>query len=179
MLDLSALLSAFSLFDAVFFIIAGVTVLAALGVVLFRNIIYSALSLILSFLGVAAIFFQLYSGFLGVIQILVYAGAIAVLIIFAIMLLMNHDAGKTNLNTPMTKQLFAAGGMTAMMLTALVAVLGFTNWPAHQLHKIDNSVAMLADAMLIDYVIAFEAAAILLLVSVIGAILITKGVEDK
>ncbi|MDD3894987.1 MAG: NADH-quinone oxidoreductase subunit J [Syntrophomonadaceae bacterium] len=171
--------SAFSLFDAVFIAIAGVTVLAALGVVLFRNIIYSALSLILSFLGVAAIYFQLNSGFLGVIQILVYAGAISVLIIFAVMLLMNRDAGRTNLTTPRTKQLFAAGGITAMMLTALTAAIGFTKWPVAHLQGNDNSITMLAEAMLNDYVIAFEAAAILLLVAVIGAILIAKGVEDK
>lgn len=69
-------LAAFSLYDLAFIIIAGITVTAALGVVLFKNIIYSALSLILAFLGAAAIYFQLNSSFLGVIQILVYAGAI-------------------------------------------------------------------------------------------------------
>ncbi len=171
--------AAFSLFDAVFIVVAGVTVLSALGVVMFRNIIYSALSLVLSFLGVAAIYFQLHSGFLGVIQILVYAGAISVLIIFAIMLLMNREAGRTNLVTPRNKQLFTAGGLSAMMLTAIIAAIGFTRWPDLSLQDADHAVTMLAEAMLGDYVIAFEAAAILLLVSVIGAILIAKGVEDK
>jgi NADH:ubiquinone oxidoreductase subunit 6 (subunit J) len=52
-------LAAFSLYDLAFIIIAGITVTAALGVVLFKNIIYSALSLILAFLGAAAIYFQI------------------------------------------------------------------------------------------------------------------------
>lgn len=171
--------SAFSLFDAAFIVIAGVTVIAALGVVIFRNIIHSAFCLILSFLGIAAIYFQLHSGFLGVVQILVYAGAVAVLIIFAIMLLMNHDADRTNQTTPNSKQLFAAGGITAMILAALTAAIGFTSWPAGQLQSIDNSLNLLAELMLTDYVIAFETAAILLLAAVIGAILIARGVDDK
>lgn len=175
MLDLSA----FSLYDAVFLVIAGVTLLAALGVVLFNNIVYSALSLILTFLGVAAVYFQLNSSFLGIIQILIYAGAISVLIIFGIMLLMNREANRTNLPTPRIKALFTGGTITAMMLTALIAAIGFTGWPEYQLQKTDNSVDMLAALMLGDYVIAFEAAAILLLVAVIGAILIAKGARDK
>lgn len=172
-------ISAFSLYDAVFLVIAGVTLLAALGVVLLPNIIYSALSLILTFLGVAALFFQLHSGFIGVIQILVYAGAISVLILFAVMLLMNIEPGRTNLPTTRLKTLFAGGGITAMFLTALIAAIGFTQWPQLKLITNDNSVEMLAEAMLGDYVIAFEAAAILLLASVIGAILIAKGVQEK
>lgn len=172
-------ISAFSLYDAVFIIIAGATLLAALGVVLLPNIIYSALSLILTFLGVAALFFQLNSGFLGVIQILVYAGAISVLILFAVMLLMNTEPGRTSLPTPRLKALFTGGGLTAMFLTALIAAIGFTKWPQYRLMGTDNSVEMLAEAMLGDYVIAFEAAAILLLVAVVGAILIAKGVAEK
>jgi len=172
-------ISVFSLYDAVFIVIAGVTLLAALGVVLFPNIIYSALSLILTFLGVAAIFFQLNSGFLGVIQILVYAGAISILILFAVMLLMNTEPGRTNLPTTRLKALFTGGGLTAMLMTALIAAIGFTKWTEFDLPGVDNSVGMLAEAMMGDYIIAFEAAAIMLLAAVVGAILIAKGVQGK
>ncbi|MFA7078870.1 MAG: NADH-quinone oxidoreductase subunit J, partial [Syntrophomonas sp.] len=61
--------------DVVFVGVSGLTILAALGVVLSRNIIHSALALILTFLGVAVTFFQLGAGFIGLVQILVYAGA--------------------------------------------------------------------------------------------------------
>lgn len=172
-------LASVTLFDAVFIVIAGITITAALGVVLFRNIIYSALSLILAFLGAAAVYFQLNAGFLGVIQILVYAGAISVLIIFAIMLVMNRAAGETNLSSPRTREVFIGGTITAMMLTALMAVIGFTSWPLTGRPGPDNSPGLLAELMLGDYVIAFEAAAILLLVAVVGAIILAKGVENK
>lgn len=172
-------ISAFSLYDAVFIVIGGVTVLAALGVVLFRNIVYSALSLVLAFLGVASLYFQLNAGFLGVIQILVYAGAISVLIIFAVMLVMDKDARRTNLPTPRVRAWFTGGTITAMMLAAIIAAIGFTEWPQTTLMGVDKSVGMLAELMMGDYVIAFEAAAILLLVAVIGAIIIAKGVENK
>lgn len=172
-------LSAFSLYDAVFIAIGGFTLLAALGVVLFRNIVYSAFSLVLTFLGVAALYFQLEAGFLGAIQILVYAGAISVLIIFAVMLVMNKPAWKTNVPSPRTKAAFTGGTITAMLGTALIAAIGFTKWPEAALTSTNDSVGMLAELMMGDYVIAFEAAAVLLLVAVIGAIILAKGVEDK
>ncbi|MGI6422838.1 MAG: NADH-quinone oxidoreductase subunit J [Syntrophomonadaceae bacterium] len=172
-------LAAFSLYDLAFIIIAGITVTAALGVVLFKNIIYSALSLILAFLGAAAIYFQLNSSFLGVIQILVYAGAISVLIIFAIMLVMNRPAGESNLSSPRTREVFTGATITAMLFTALIAVIGFTQWPIGAKPGPDNSLGLLADLLLGDYVIAFEAAAILLLVAVVGAIILAKGGENK
>jgi len=171
--------SAFSLYDAVYLAIGGVTILGALGVVLFRNIVYSALSLVLTFLGVAAIYFQLNAGFLGVIQILVYAGAISVLIIFAVMLVMDKEARRTNLPTPRVRAWFTSGTISAMMLASIIASISFTEWPKAALQGADDSLGMLAELMMGDYVIAFEAAAILLLVAVIGAIILAKGVENK
>ncbi len=171
--------SAFSLYDGVFLAIGGVSILGALGVVLFRNIVHSALSLVLTFLGVAAIYFQLNAGFLGVIQILVYAGAISVLIIFAVMLLMDKEVERTNLPTPRIKAWFAGLSITGMLLIAIIAAVGFSDWPKAALQGADNSVGLLAELMLGDYVMAFEAAAILLLVAVIGAIILAKGAENK
>lgn len=171
--------SAFSLYDAVFIAIGGVSILGALGVVLFKNIVHSALSLVLTFLGIAAIYFQLNAGFLGVIQILVYAGAISVLIIFAVMLLMNKEVGKTNLPTPRIKAWFTGLTLTSMLLISIIAAVGFSEWPKTALQGVDNSVGLLAELMLGDYVIAFEASAILLLVAVVGAIILAKGAENK
>lgn len=171
--------SAFSLYDAVFIAIGGVSILGALGVVLFKNIVHSALSLVLTFLGIAAIYFQLNAGFLGVIQILVYAGAISVLIIFAVMLLMNKEVGKTNLPTPHIKACLAGLSITGLLLISIIAAVGFSEWPKTALQGADNSVGLLAELMLGDYVIAFEASAILLLVAVVGAIILAKGAENK
>ena len=70
----------------VFLILAGLTVVGALGTVLMRNIVHSALFLIVSFVGVAAIYVLLNADFLFAVQILIYVGAVATLILFGIML---------------------------------------------------------------------------------------------
>jgi len=166
--------------DVVFVCVSGVTVLSALGVVFSRNIIHSALALILAFLGVAVTFFQLGAGFIGLVQILVYAGAISVLIIFAVMLVMNVDAARTNKANP-NGWTFIWGTLLALVI---IAVLGTTIMysdlvPALGELPVADAVGALAGLMLGNYVVAFEAAAILLLVAVVGAIILARGVEEK
>lgn len=165
-----------SLNDAVFLVIAGVTVVAALGVVSSRNIIHSALFLILAFLGVAAVFFTLGAGFLGLVQILVYAGAVAVLIIFAIMLVLNVTAARSNPAQPSRETRFWG----ALVATILTMTLGSAVWNSHLRpvsdgQAVTDTVGALAELMLGNYVVAFEAAAILLLVAVVGAIILARG----
>ncbi len=70
----------------IFYFLAAVTIIGALGVVLSPNVVHSALFLVLSFIGVAAIYFYIGAEFLGAVQLMVYSGAVAVLIVMAIML---------------------------------------------------------------------------------------------
>lgn len=166
-----------NLSDLVFIVTALVTVTAAMGVVGFRNIVHSALSLVLSFLGVAAIYFQLEAGFLGLVQILVYAGAISVLIIFAIMLVMDQDANETNLSHVRKKYW---GGLIALLVTlGLGAAISSSTWPEALGSMPEDSVGALAELLMGDYVVAFEVAAILLLVAVVGAIILAKGAGEN
>ena len=72
--------------EALFYVIAAITVAGALGVVTARNVIHSALFLILALLGVAAVYVLLASEFLAIVQVLVYGGAVTLLILFAMML---------------------------------------------------------------------------------------------
>ncbi|MGS0764539.1 NADH-quinone oxidoreductase subunit J family protein [Syntrophomonas curvata] len=165
-----------NLADLVFIVTALITVTAAAGVVGFKNIVHSALSLVLSFLGVAAIYFQLEAGFLGLVQILVYAGAISVLIIFAIMLVMDKDADETNLSHAKKKYW---GGLIALLVTlGLGAAIGSSTWPESLGSLPEDGVGALARLLLGDYAIAFEVAAILLLVAVVGAIILAKGADE-
>ncbi len=168
--------------DLVFAGLAGLTIFGALGVVLSRNIVHSALFLVLTFLGVAAFFFDLGAGFLGLVQVLVYGGAISVLIIFAIMLVMNVKADKTNLSNPSLLTVIL-GALVAVMLTGGVALsIWFSS-----LSRLENpppvavndAVGALAELLLGNYVVAFEAAAILLLLAVVGAIILARGVEAE
>lgn len=172
-------MNGFTLNDAVFIVIAGLTLLAALGVMFSRNIVHSAIFLVITFLGVAGIYFQLNAGFLGLVQIMVYAGAISVLMIFAIMLVMDVDPNRTNLfNTNLPTMLF--GGFAGFLLVAgLVGSIWFTKWPISPVKASDQGVGLLADLMLGKYVVPFEVAAILLLVAVVGAIILARGVDEK
>lgn len=165
--------------DIVFVMIAIATVGAALGVVFLRNIVHNALCLVLTFLGVAAVYFQLDAGFIGLIQILVYAGAISVLIIFAIMLVMDKEVKQTSLPIPSLGRRMVGIYITVLLVATLGLVIYFTTWPLASGAGVPlDAVGMLAELMLGDYVIAFEAAAILLLVAVVGAVILAKGVEE-
>lgn len=162
--------------DLVFVLISGLTIFSALGVVLSRNIVHSALALILTFLGVALTFFQLGAVFLGLVQILVYAGAISVLIIFAIMLVMNVEADKTNPPNPSRGTRFWGALLALGLITGLGAAIWFSNiGPVSGLLPVADAVGSLADLMLGKYVVAFEAAAILLLLAMVGAIILARG----
>lgn len=162
----------------VFLAISGFTVVAALTVVLSRNIVHSALALILTFLGVAMTFFDLDAGFLGLVQILVYAGAVSVLMIFAIMLVMNPEPASTNPFVPGRGTHFLGGLLAWLIVIGLGIAIGFTGWPTAPAEPIEHdTVGGLANLLLGNYVVAFEAAAILLLLAVVGAIILAKGAD--
>lgn len=163
--------------DLVFIATAGITVLASLGVVISKNMIHSALLLVLSFLGVATIYFQLNAGFLGLVQIMVYAGAISVLIIFAIMLVMTPDVKQSN---PSDKKGSLIGVIIAGLFTCLVSIsIVASKWAASAENVLENPIGILAELLMGDFVIAFEVAAVLLLVAIVGAIMIAKGADEK
>lgn len=163
--------------DAVFIILGFITLLGAVGVVSFTNIVHAALSLVLSFLGVAGLYFQLQAEFLGLVQIMVYAGAISVLIIFAIMLVMDRDPDQTNTSHKVNRWW---GGLIAVLFAVFI---GFAIRESHFTWQAGSTgadrVGQLAELVLGNYVIAFEVAAILLLVAVVGAIILAKGAKEQ
>lgn len=166
--------------DAVFILIAAVTIFSALGVVASKNIVHSALLLVVTFLGVAGLYFQMNAGFIGLVQILIYGGAISVLIIFAIMLVMDTEVEKTNLPSPSIPRRLGGLYLSILLTAAAGAAIWFTRWPlAGAGSKGLDEMTVLADLMLGKYVVAFEVAAILLLVAVVGAIILAKGADEK
>ena len=109
--------------DVIFWVLAVASVLAALGVVLLKDIFRAALLLVVVFLAVAGFFVMMNAEFLAVIQVLIYAGAIAILIIFAIMLTREVQRG----NLPNRLQP-AAVLFPSLLLAALVFVAIDTDW---------------------------------------------------
>jgi NADH:ubiquinone oxidoreductase subunit 6 (subunit J) len=164
----------------VFAILAVVTLGAALMVVLSHNLMRSALWLILAFFGIAGIFILLQAEFLAVTQVLVYIGAISTLIIFAIML--SHKF--TDPNTPrFNEQWGLVGGFGALLFVALAALVTRVTWPVAAGVALASAVpgdaiTQLGMDFVGPYVVPFEAASVLLVVAMIGAIIIAREREQ-
>ncbi|MBO8159482.1 MAG: NADH-quinone oxidoreductase subunit J [Thermosyntropha sp.] len=160
----------------IFYVLAAVTIIAALGVVALPNIVHSALCLVLTFVGVAGIYFYLGADFIGLVQILAYAGAISVLIIFAIMLLLSREVSESNPSHGRGK--WKAAIFAELFAFLIILSIYFTSWTHGIAPDWTDSIGKIAYMLMGDYVIAFEVAAVLLLGAVIGAIILARG-EDK
>jgi NADH-quinone oxidoreductase subunit J len=141
-----------------------------------RNIFRSALMLVASFLGVAAIFFMLRAEFLGVIQVLVYVGAIAILILFGIMMTRDSEQG----NLPSGNRFLGTFVGTAIgLLIAFVAVN--TTWELIssegrlQLESLTaDSTQIIGGLLLNQFVLPFEVVSVVLLAAIIGALAVVR-----
>jgi NADH-quinone oxidoreductase subunit J len=160
--------------DLIFLVLAGVLLGAALMVVLGRDIIRSGLWLVLAFAALAGVYALLGSGFMAVTQILVYVGAIAVLILFAIMITQSK-AGPAQLvfQRQWWAGLAAAIVLVVLMLTAVL----LTTWP-NAGEFAEQSAAAIAHFLFEDYLFAFEVVGVLLLAAVIGALYIARRDPD-
>lgn len=159
-----------------FYLFAAVAIFSGFYVARSRNPVHSALWLVTNFICLAALYVILEAPFMAAIQIMVYAGAIMVLIIFVIMLL--------NLGTAVKKRythaLFWGGGLSVLMLF-------ITNYfvrrgvPTGQVGDITSQTIssyghteLIGRAMFTDFLLPFEIASILLLVAIIGAVILSK-----
>ncbi|NJN68436.1 MAG: NADH-quinone oxidoreductase subunit J [Chloroflexaceae bacterium] len=169
------------LVQVIFVLIAAEIVGAAVMVVTAKNIVHAALWLIASFCGVGALYLLLEAEFLAVVQVLVYVGAISILMLFAIMLT-RHVTGKgaeTSLYQRWWVGLIVAAVLFAAVIaptvlahpwetaTAAPALPGETGQPAAMAGIVD-----LGRAFVEEYLLPFEIAAVLLLVGLVGAIVI-------
>lgn len=163
--------------EIVFWVLALTSVGSALLVVHTRNLFQSALFLVLSFLSVAGLFVLLSAEFLAVVQVLVYVGAISVLIIFAIMLSQDvHQGNRSTLIQPLA--------ILVSLLTGILLTLGTLNaeWsllpdnlPGDFQQVFIETPQNLALLLVRNYVLPFEIAGVLLLVAVISALVIVRG----
>ncbi len=166
-----------------FYILAVVAVISALGVIFNRNLVHSALALLVNFCTVAIFYFMLNAQFLGVVQILVYAGAVIVLFLFVVMLL-GADLGEqvTNWVTPQT---LLAVGLSMILLTVVGSSV--FEYPVQGAHGDLTMVAvqqygqvqLIGAALFTDYLLSFELAGVLLLVGIVGVIWLGRLVPQK
>ena len=156
-----------------FYLISGLAVTASAGVILnVRNTVYAALSLVVSMLSLAVLFIMLNAEFIGVLQIMVYAGAIVVLFLFVIMLLNLKTSGMGGDSQLAIKTI----GMLLIAAAGLQLVLILQGSPPiwAEVGEGFGSVRELGRALYTDYVLAFELAGILLLVGIVGAVVLAK-----
>ena len=154
-----------------FWILAAVGVIAALTVVLLRNVFRAALSLILCFLAVAGIYVTLSADFLAAVQVLVYIGGISVLIILAIMLTREVQQG-----SPSSKLRVPAFIIAILFLGAVGFALLNTPWQVSAVPPVAPTTSALAWKLFGEggFILAVEIAAVLLLAAIIGAITLVR-----
>ncbi len=161
---------------AFFYLFGGLAVFAALGVILSANTMYSVMWLILCFFNASGLFFLLDAEFLGIVLVLVYVGAVMVLFMFVVMMLEVNKAQKREgwLNY------LPVGGMIALILfiellaasTSGLFSTGSMATASHLTGEVNNTVEI-GKILYTEYLLGFEIAAVILLVALIGAIVLT------
>lgn len=161
--------------DLVFLVLAGTMLGAALLVVLSRDIIRSGLWLVVSFAGLAGIYALLGAPFMAAAQVLVYMGAISVLILFAIMIT-HSKAGPAEL---VFQRQWWVGAIAAAVLVVLMLVsILLTTWPLSVEQVIPQDARDLAMSLFNEYLFAFEVVGVLLLAGVIGGLYLARKDPD-
>ncbi len=159
--------------QVVFLGLAAFVAVTALTVVLSRNLFHNALALVATLFGVAGLYLLLEAEFLAISQILVYVGAIATLITFAIMLTRGIMFGHTS---PTNRQALPVTIMSILLFVVLGGILASVPWPevGTTLPGVDTMIADLGIAFATTYVIPFEAVGVLLLVALVGAVMLAR-----
>jgi NADH-quinone oxidoreductase subunit J len=161
-----------------FWVVAPIIVLSALGLVAARKAVHSAMFIAVVMIGLAVLYIALEAPFLGVVQIVVYTGAIMMLFLFVIMLI-GVDASDSRVETIRGQRSAAivAGLGLGVLLVAVVSRVLFSDPAGMAAATPEGNVPAIADAIFERYVWAFEIVAILLITAAVGAIVLTHREE--
>jgi len=153
-----------------FYVLSALVIGAALMVMLARSIIRAVLFLVLMFVGLAALFVLLTADFVAVAQLLVYAGAIGVLIIFSILLTPQREM------RGMETRFLAPGVLAGLAIMGIgIGVAVYTSWPVRGGNGFATTVGAIGDALLNRYALPFEIASVLLVAAMVAAIVLVRG----
>jgi NADH-quinone oxidoreductase subunit J len=155
-----------------FYILAATTVVCAGVTIMVRDLLQAVLFLALTFVGIAGIYIVLSADFVAVAQVLIYAGAIAVLMTFAVML--TPAADRMNSETKFQGPALILAGL---LLAVIVFVIYDTDWQISGRSEFVTTAASLGEAFMKPYVVPFEVASVLLMTAMVGAIVLTKEEE--
>ena len=163
---------------AVFYVVGGIALLAAAGVVITRNIVYAALFLLVALGGVAGLFVLLNAEFLALVQVLIYGGAIVIVMLFAIMLTRQQEFQVTTEHAQWPLAAAVSIGLFILLSTAFVTNSGQFNSATRTGISIPNQAVWLGETLFTTWAIPFEIASIVLLIALLGAIVITRSEEE-
>ncbi|MDP7414831.1 MAG: NADH-quinone oxidoreductase subunit J [SAR202 cluster bacterium] len=157
-----------------FYVAGSITLGGALGVVMTRNIVYAAFSLLACMLGVAGVFLIVYAEFLAMVQILIYGGAVVIVILFALMLTRLEDFAQLSDHS----QWPVATVVAVSVFGLLAAAITTTAVRVGPRKSVDFDV--LGETLFTEWAIPFEVASLVLLVALIGAVVLvrTNGGRD-
>lgn len=160
--------------DTFFLFLSCVAIISSLGVILLPNLVYAAFLLGGVLVCVAAIFLLLNADFIAAAQILLYVGAINVLILFAIMLVKSNV--ESSVEAPVTSQV--TNGVKAGLSFSLFLLLGqsilSTPWLTSPFVAVTDSVSLIGRHIFSDFLLPFELVSVLLLVALVGAIILAR-----
>jgi NADH-quinone oxidoreductase subunit J len=162
---------------ALFLVLALIAIASALGMLLSRNAVYSALYLVLNFITVAVFYLLLGAPFIAMAQVTVYAGAIMVLFLFVIMLLGAEALPKSNVlpwQRPLAIGLSVLLGLEAVYLLLTKARPAGNVLAPEAAANASENLRQLGMTLFNQYLLPFEVVSILLLVAMVGAIILTK-----
>jgi NADH-quinone oxidoreductase subunit J len=162
------------LLTVAFYFFAFLTIFFAINVILAKNPVHSVIFLVLTFFGISANYiFLLNASFLGIVNIIVYAGAIMVLFLFVVML-MNLNTESEQNNPPWLRIAAAiAGGMLLLIIAAVLRESGLQ--PANVSGSADiGAIKNLGQILYTAYILPFEVASVLFLVAMVGAVVLAK-----
>ena len=160
-------------FHLAFWLLAAMTIGGASMIIFSRNLIHAVIFLIISLLGVAGLYLTLSADFIAVVQVLIYVGAISVLMLFAIMLTprAERDNSESSLKLP-------AAAVMVLILTVTVYVALDTDWGAVRQAALADQARLIGQSLINEYVLPFEIGAVLLTAALVGAIALARQDDE-
>ena len=162
--------------EAVFYLLSILAIAGGIGVVTTQNVVHAALWLILSLLAVAGFYILLTSEFLALVQVLIYGGAVATIILFGLMLTRGRDLMPITFGESQRLPAILAGG--TLLVVLLGAILN-TDWPRYAQDVTVVSLEQIGDQLFTQWLLPFEIASLVLLIALIGAIVISRQEEGE
>jgi NADH-quinone oxidoreductase subunit J len=159
-----------------FFVFALLTIGGAIFMITFTRVVHMVVAMAFTFLSIAGIYVILQAEFVAFVQILIYSGAITILMLFGIMMT-RHDNSE-EAEAPLIQRVLAFLGSAGLFLITFLAIRQ-VNWTHAPAAFPEENTRAIGELMYTQYVIPFETVSVLLTVALIGAILLAKREEEK